>query len=662
MKLRKLIIENYKSFQFPTEISFPDNEQGKSIFLIGGMNGAGKTAIMEAVNYCLYGAKNEEIYRYINRKEKARGNTAVSFELAIEEDDGAELVIKRSWSAGTVDDPKPKDMTERLVVVKDGKRVTVQNKDIWQEYIRAAIPPGITQFFFFDGEKIQEIASDDHSEVRLQSSLEAALGIQYINRLASDVAYLKQEERKGFIEISDADLEFKESELKREKSKREKKRVEKDEIKSEIAVFSEQQEDAKKRFQAAFHETPESKDVVRQNEKRRIQAANRLSQLESEIKHLCEAALPFGLAGKLFDKVRDQIEKERNTTHGEAIREHAGELAKKIVRVVEEPEPIYREKLSSEKMLELERRIERLLSEGDSTRVERVLGLSERDSARVMNQMETLEKSDVFMIAPLVEEKKELGIQIKEMEASGRGKGASESERELFAMLQDQIENCAIQIGRKTEQLRIVEDEILTIDNCIRAIEIEIEKLYEKHHLSKDKADFISECDAIANLLNQFVVRLRKNKVHLLQEKTFEMYRLLSSRGGLIKDIIIDDKTYEIRIIDRNGHEIKKSGLSAGEKEVFAVSLLWGLAQTSQLKLPIIIDTPLSRLDSTHRDNIVNNYFPNAGEQVIILSTDTEIDKKYYRNLSNYLAGAAKLEFDPRQELTTVKNGYFWED
>jgi len=94
---------------------------------------------------------------------------------------------------------------------------------------------------------------------------------------------------------------------------------------------------------------------------------------------------------------------------------------------------------------------------------------------------------------------------------------------------------------------------------------------------------------------------------------------------------------------------------------VFAVSLLWGLAQTSELKLPIIIDTPLSRLDSTHRDNIVNNYFPNAGEQVIILSTDTEVDSNYYRSLKPRLSGAASLEFDQRQELTTVRQGYFWE-
>ncbi len=660
MKIRKLTIENYKSFQFTTEISFPDNAEGKSIFLIGGMNGAGKTSIIEAVNYCLYGVKPEELFRYINRKEKAKNNTSVSFELVLEEDDGAELIVKRSWSAGTIEDAKPKDLVERLVVVKDGKRVTVQNKEIWQEYIRAAIPPSITQFFFFDGEKIQEIASDDHSEVRLQSSLEAALGIQYINRLSSDITYIKQEERKNYVDITDADLEFKESELKREKSKKDKKKLERDEIKSEIDQFKSQQEDAKRRFQVTFQESPETKDSMRQNEKKRVLASNRLTQLETEIRNICENYLPFSITGKLFEDISKQIEKERDSLQGEAIREHAAELAKKIVRVVEEPEPIYREKLSAEKMLELERRIEKLLKDGDAANVEKILGLSERDAAKVLNIMEKIEKSEVFVLSPLLEEKKELEVQIRALESTFKRIG-TETEKELFDQLQEEIENCNIQIGRKTEQIRIVEEDIMSLEKRIREIELEIEKLYEKHHVSKEKADFISECDAISNLLTQFIVRLRKNKVHMLQEKTFEMYRLLSSKAGLIKDILIDEKTYEIKITDRSGHEIKKSSLSAGEKEVFAVSLLWGLAQTSELKLPIIIDTPLSRLDSAHRENIVNNYFPNAGEQVIILSTDTEIDKNYYRNLSPHLSGAAKLEFDPRQELTTVKTGYFWE-
>lgn len=662
MKFTKLVIENYKSFQFATEIHFPVSADGKSIFLVGGMNGAGKTSIMEAVSYCLYGTKPEVIFKNINRKEMARGNTSVSFELVMEQDDGSELIVKRSWSGGAVSDAKAKDLEERLVVVQDGKRVSVQNKQMWQDFIRATIPPGITQFFFFDGEKIQEIAADDHSEIRLKNSLEAALGIQYITKLSEDVLYIKAEERKGFVQISDEDLDFKESELKREKSKLSRKMQERNDIKDELESFKNQHQEAKQRFQATFNTEPETRESIREAEKNRIQASNRLGQVENELKTLCEDVLPFAIGGRLFGDIRRQIDAERESAQYQAIRDNAATLARKIVRVVEEPVPIYREKLSPEKMAELEQRIFHLLQQGESVENSiKVLNLSDRDAARVLQKVETLEDSGVFLIHSLLEEKQELSLKIRQLETALQPGIASDSEKELFDQLQAEMESCSTQIGRKTEQLRLLEDEILTMEKRIREIELDVEKLYEKHHGSKEKADFIEECDAIARLLNQYTVRLRKNKVHLLQEKTFEMYRMLSSKTGLIKDILIDDKSYEIKMIDRNGHEIRKSSLAAGEKEVFALSLLWGLAQTSQLQLPILIDTPLSRLDSTHRDNIIKHYFPNAGEQVIILSTDTEIDQDYYRNLKPYLSGAAQLEFEPRQELTTVKQGYFWE-
>jgi DNA sulfur modification protein DndD len=326
----------------------------------------------------------------------------------MEMDDFTELIVKRSWSAGAVNDPKPRDLIERLAVVKEGKLVSVKNQEIWQDFIRAAIPPGITQFFFFDGEKIQEIAADDHSEIRLKSSLEAALGIQYITRLATDIVYIKQEERKGFVEISDEDLEFKQSELKKEKSKLTRKNSDRESVSEELTQFKSQHEEAKKRFEAAFHTAPDSRDMIREQEKKRIIAANRLTQLDSEIRVLCEKALPFSIAGRLFEGIRRQIDVERESASGEAIKESAAVLAKRIVRVVEEPEPIYREKLSRDKMDELEKRIFLLLKEGDKTVVvDKFLGLSDRDAARVLNKMESLEESDIFFLKPLVEEKRE---------------------------------------------------------------------------------------------------------------------------------------------------------------------------------------------------------------------------------------------------------------
>jgi DNA sulfur modification protein DndD len=659
MKFKTLTIENYKSFQFPTTIDFPQSSEGKSIFLIGGMNGAGKTSIMESLIFCLYGTKQDVIYKNINRKEMAKGNAFVSFELTFETDDMEDVQVKRSWSAGTVDKPRSKDLEEKLVIIKDGKRVSVQNKEIWQDFINSTIPQSITQFFFFDGEKIQEIASDDHSEVRLKTSLEAALGIQHISRLADDILHIKLEERKNFIDISDEDIDFKESELKKEKAKLKKLQQERDELKNELQQLKTEYEEAKKRFMATFQNEPEAAEDIKQKERKRIQLSNKLGQLDNQIKTIVEKYLPWAMAGKLFPSLKEQIEIEREFISSQVIGDQAENLAQEIVKIVDKPEPIYSTPLNEHQKSELMKRVISLLNKESAVIGDNFLNLSDRDAAKILNKIEEIEQSEILILKQLIQEKNELEAEIESLSKMETSISTS-SEEQLFAELQQQMESYQTQIGRQSVRLDNVEEETIIHEKKIHEIEVDLDKLYEKHNISKERKDFIRECDSIANLLKVFIVKLRKQKMHLLQEKTFEMYKLLSSKSGLIKDLEIDDKTYEISIRDRSGHEMKKSSLSAGEKEIFAVSLLWGLAQTSQLNLPIIIDTPLSRLDSIHRDNIVNNYFPNAAEQVIILSTDTEVDNNYFKALESHLSGAGKLNFDQLNELTTYETGYFW--
>jgi len=78
--------------------------------------------------------------------------------------------------------------------------------------------------------------------------------------------------------------------------------------------------------------------------------------------------------------------------------------------------------------------------------------------------------------------------------------------------------------------------------------------------------------------------------------------------------------------------------------------------------LPVAIDTPLGRLDSYHRNNLVEKYFPQASHQVLLLSTDTEIRETELAQLrsSKAISREYLLRYDVKQHQTEVQSGYFW--
>jgi len=80
------------------------------------------------------------------------------------------------------------------------------------------------------------------------------------------------------------------------------------------------------------------------------------------------------------------------------------------------------------------------------------------------------------------------------------------------------------------------------------------------------------------------------------------------------------------------------------------------------LAVPVVIDTPLARLDSDHRRLLVENYFPFASHQVVLLSTDTEVDQVYFDALKPAVARAYHLDYDQTEFTTAVKQGYFWKE
>jgi DNA sulfur modification protein DndD len=671
MRFLRLVIENYKSFQFPTEIDFTHGrvEPGRNIFLVGGMNGAGKTAVLEAFNICLYGEKKNRIFQAINRKEAARGNVSCSFELHLETDEGEQVVVKRSWAAPeTGNRPRPDDLEEKLSVIKDGKRVSVASQQMWQDYLDVTIPKGITQFFLFDGEKIQEMAADEHAELKLKASMEAALGIELVRRLTNDLTHLRNEERRNRTDITDEDISLKENELQILRRKKEKAEQRREEIKRDIEEFEAELAERKKRFSTLFDFEAEDVEERKIRERRRLQASTRLTDTDHEVRRFAEKTLPLALLGGMFNDLRAQIDAEAEAKRSSAVRDVAEDLADAIVSKSAEPATV----CCGKSLSEAERRVlrDRVLDvvrafnprpKQKRTNPE-LLQLSDTESARVLVRLEEVEQEHCEHFARLLKERVEIALQVKDLERELRKTTVSDSDREVFSQLQAEIESYATQLGRKREEARLAEEDLVDLENSISTREKELDVLYQKHSGSKEQEVFLQRCEDLVALLSEYADRLREKKIAELQERTFEMYRKLASKGDLVASVEIDPKTYLITIKDRSGHIVAKQNLSAGEKEVFAISLLWGLAQTSQLQLPVVIDTPLSRLDSTHRDRIVRNYFPSAGNQVIVLSTDTEVDRSYYRQLESHLQHAVQLRFDKHRELTTLEEGYFWDE
>ena len=151
-------------------------------------------------------------------------------------------------------------------------------------------------------------------------------------------------------------------------------------------------------------------------------------------------------------------------------------------------------------------------------------------------------------------------------------------------------------------------------------------------------------------------------KVAELERAVSSCFNTLSRKDDSVRRVAINPKSFVVILYDRDGNALPKERLSAGEKQIYAIAMLWALARTSGRPLPVIIDTPLGRLDSDHRRLLVERYFPYASHQVIVLSTDTEVDTAYFDALKPFIASAYQLDYNMSDRCTSVRQGYFFKE
>ena len=138
-----------------------------------------------------------------------------------------------------------------------------------------------------------------------------------------------------------------------------------------------------------------------------------------------------------------------------------------------------------------------------------------------------------------------------------------------------------------------------------------------------------------------------------------KVFNQLSHKPDRISRVEINSDTFAVTLFDSSKRALSKEELSAGEKQIYTTALLWGLAKTSGKPLPMILDTPLGRLDSSHRKLLVERYFPHASHQMILLSTDTEVDEFFHSLMDPYISHTFHLAYHKSEAHTTIREGYF---
>jgi DNA sulfur modification protein DndD len=672
--------KNFKSFHGEYEITGIDQNLSaeNNVVLFGGTNGAGKTTLLESVFLCLYGidarnlypsrgAKYETYITYLHSllnwkvKEAGLSFSDMSVEIFLKEvpiisNLGRDISIRRRWEFKVGSGEQP---VEHLEILEDGKLIAdMEDEKEYQDRIHAILPFNVSQFFFFDGEKIQDFASDSDSE--FAKSLKDVLGINLYSKLTDD---LREVRSRIFKEYS------KDAEAQKEVSEREAKRVglltENEMNNLKITALREEIENRDMEIDKIDVETrritfldPDKRDNYLYEKNQQEQEKE---TLEGDYINLAKDHLPFILASNLFDELLEQLEDEKRIFQLKAAQ---AEIEPKITTIIESvfnnnPEPPFAVTPGMRRYFEskIDSALRSLLG-GDSLDFDDrpiIHNLSHDEAEKIRRFIFGLNDGVVSVLGQKAEKLKQIAIFLdKVRNVEVRSGSNSDAIQRLF----DQKKELSEQIGDRKSSIKRLEEQIYQNEEQIKVLNREITNWQSRSKLNETNKKQLDYCDKLQASIKDFQKQFQASKTTQLEKEILFMWNQLNHKPDLIQTIrILPDSNFEVKLFNAEGSELDKTKLSAGEKEIFAISLLWALIQVSGKKLPILVDTPFGRLDSIHRRNLTKNYFPKASHQVILLSQDEEVVGEYYDLLRPSIA----QEFEIKNEggITTILPGQY---
>jgi DNA sulfur modification protein DndD len=539
MLIRRLILENYGLFAGRHELDLvPRIREGtqRSIILFGGKNGAGKTTILEAIRLVLYGrlslgsrVRTVDYDAFLRgRVHRARASLVkpTVATLAIEFDHvhrgtSERYFVERSWhTTGAA-------VVEQLSVLRDGKRLEEVDAEFWQGFVRDIIPEGLSQLFFFDGEKIKELAEDATGAGVLADSIKSLLGLDLVERLDADltvyanreVARLGSEEDRGKA----AELEGEIGSL----------RAAVTACEEELANNRTRQDGVQAEVRRAEEDLRREGETLANRRSRlqadRVQLATKIEQVEKALRDECDALFPLALCARNATRLKKQLDAERSSGHAAEVRSALEKTRTDLLRAFGA-----KNSSSSRHLKDARSAVEavfskRLAATGTSSKGKSVHQLSEADQRRIVAWLSDAKSKSRIHVAILCGELAKLR---QRQETTDRSLAQIPADATVRPRI-EALTELSRRLGALQQSRAETEERLRGLQFQLESKERERNKVVDRYQGSLAAGDRVQLARSVQGALGDYLQRLTRLKVAQLRETVAACFNRLCRKGDV---------------------------------------------------------------------------------------------------------------------------------
>lgn len=649
MKLERIVLENFRQYHGKQTLAFA-KARDRNVTVLHGINGAGKTSLFLALNWCLYGRNVENIrvidnvgelvskeaIRQANAGDEVRASVQITFL-----HNGDRYMVKRILTGSKL-------LTGALALNElDQFTMMRQRPDGIAEQImnplgslNAILPVNAREYFFFDGEKIDNFAKPEAAS-QVKDAIFQVLRLEMLERSQRHLQTKADEYRRELKKASGGELSALLGQDEKLRQEREKAIRRKEELEQEIKSARAKVKD----IDGKLRDSQNAKALQQQRDRLEKDLKQRRTELATVIEDIRQATTAGYLA--LTDKVVRKAltvlneKRERGEIPSNIRQQFIADLLDRMVCVC--GRPFVEHGVEHQHLLNLLQRSVPSSLEDDVLNTSARLGTF----AAEKQKQQTFIHTHMQRRTELMDIIRDLDAELDDVSRQLKGSPLEEISRleEQRRNFMADIDSYNLETGalsQKTDQQGRDINDLEKKISAARKQEKQSRELSMKYELAQKAADAIGE-----------MYQVHADNMRLqIEAKTKEIFRSLVWKDSHFADVQLGSD-YNLEVIDRYGQRARPE-LSAGERQVLSLSFITAMAQVSEEEAPLVMDTPFGRLSSHHRNSIAEK-LPQLTSQLVLFVTDEELRDEARHNIESRIGAEYRLIFDKDTSCTSIE-------